>query len=152
MRRFILSWQVLGHAQRFCAEIVCYADDLCVIGKAPAAAMLLVVQRLMTKLKLPVNEQKTRCLRCPEEPMTFLGYRIGRNYRADGRGAYIGTRPSTDSVQNICRTISELTVRRHGSLPAETVVERLNSDTLRLGKLLSLGAGQPGLPSRRSTR
>ena len=143
MRRFILGWQVLGHAQRFCAEIVCYADDLCVIGKAPAATMLLVVQRLMTKLKLPVNEQKTRCLRCPEEPLTFLGYRIGRNYRADGRGAYIGTRPSTDSVQNICRTISKLTVRRHGSLPAETVVERLNRTLSGWANYFRLGQVSP---------
>ena len=38
----------------------------------------------MEVLKLPVNERKTRCLRCPEEPMEFLGYRIGRNYRPDG--------------------------------------------------------------------
>ena len=42
--------------------------------------MLLAVKRLMDALKLPVNERKTQCLRCPEEPMEFLGYRIGRNY------------------------------------------------------------------------
>ena len=70
-----------------------FADDLCVLGKAPAAEMLTAVERLMGGLKLTVNEQKTRCLRCPEEPIEFLGYRIGRNYRPHGKGAYIGTRP-----------------------------------------------------------
>ena len=40
MRRFILGWKVLGYAQRFCAEIVNYADDFCVLGKATAMEML----------------------------------------------------------------------------------------------------------------
>ena len=68
MRRFILGWTALGHARRFRAEIVNYADDFCVLGKAPAAAMLTAVERLVAGLKLTVNERKTRCLRCPEEP------------------------------------------------------------------------------------
>ena len=77
MRRFILGWKVLGYAQRFCAEIVNYADDFCVLGKATAMEMLEAVKRIMEELKLPVNERKTRCLRCPEEALEFLGYRIG---------------------------------------------------------------------------
>ena len=78
MRRFVLGWKASGHARRYCSEIVNYADDFCVVGKAPAADMLVAVKRLMDRLKLPVNEQKTRCLRCPEEPIDFLGHRIGR--------------------------------------------------------------------------
>ena len=68
-RRFILGWKVLGHARRYRSEIVNYADDLCVLGKAPAAEMLAGVERVMDRLRLPINERKTRCLRCPEEPM-----------------------------------------------------------------------------------
>ena len=73
MRRFILGWKALGNARRFGAEIVNYADDFCVLGKAPAAEMLAVVNRLMVRLKLPVNARKTRCLRCPEEPLAGRG-------------------------------------------------------------------------------
>ena len=47
--------------------------------------------------------------------MTFLGYRIGRNYRPDTGAAYIGTRPSRESVRSICRRVSELTTPRYGS-------------------------------------
>ena len=75
MRRLILGWKTLGHARRFRAEIVNYADDLCVLGKAPAAETLAAVGRLVAGLKLAVNERKTRCLRCPEEAFEFLGYR-----------------------------------------------------------------------------
>ena len=126
MRRFILGWKVLGHARRFSAEIVTYADDFCVLGEAPAAEMLAAVNWLMERLKLPVNARKTRCLRCPEEPIEFLGYRIGWNYRPTDGGRYIGTRPSKASVQSICCRISEETIRGRGWLEAEEVVGRLN--------------------------
>ena len=56
------------------------------------------VESLMKRLKLTVNVEKTRCCRVPEEPVEFLGYRIGRNYRRDTGRAYIGTRPSQASV------------------------------------------------------
>ena len=60
---------------------VCSADDLCVLGKAPAAEILTAVKRLMDGLKLPVNEQKTRCLRCPE-------LRQERGQATVGKGVY----------------------------------------------------------------
>ena len=81
MRRFIMGWKVLGYARRFKAEIVNYADDIRVLGKAPAAEMLVAVETLVSRLKLTINAEKTRCCRVPEEPIEFLGYRIGRNYR-----------------------------------------------------------------------
>ena len=126
MRRFIVGWKVLGYAQRFKAHIVNYADDLVVLGKAPSADMLTAFESLMQRLKLTVNAEKTRCCRVAEEPIEFLGYRIGRNYRRDTGRAYIGTRPSQASVQSICRRVSEVTARRYGLLEPEVVVGRLN--------------------------
>ena len=139
MRRFVLGWKMLGYARHFRSEIVVYADDLCVLGKAPAANMQAAVERLMARLKLPVNERKTRCLRCPKEPLEFLGYRIGRNFRPGGKGAYIGTRPSKASVRSICREISELTRPRHGHLPVEEIVGRLNRSMTGWANYFSLG-------------
>jgi len=126
MRRFILGWKALGYARRFCAEIVNYADDFCVLGKAPAAEMLSAVERIMEVLKLPVNARKTRCVRCPEEPIVFLGYRIGLNHRPTGKGSYIGTRPDKASVQSICGKITAQTAPRFGPKDEEWMVERLN--------------------------
>ena len=126
MRRFILGWKVLGYARRFGAEIVNYADDFVVCGKAPAETMRGVVEGMMERMRVPINATKTRCMRAPEEPLEFLGYRIGRNYRRDTGRAYIGTRPSRDSVVSVCRRISELTEARYGLLNPKTVVGRLN--------------------------
>ena len=93
MRRFLLGWKKHGFDRLFDSEIVNYADDFVVLGKASPEAMLEAVERIMKVLKLPVNEEKTRCLRVPEEPLAFLGCRIGRNYNRKTGRAYIGTRP-----------------------------------------------------------
>ncbi len=99
MRRFILGWRALGHARRYSAEIVNSGDDFCIVGCAPSAEVLAAAQRLMVKLKLAINPHKTRGLRCPEESFMFPGYRMGRNYRPNGSGPAIGTRPGKASVQ-----------------------------------------------------
>ena len=143
MRRFILGWKVLGYARRFEAEIVNYADDFVVLGKAPPADMLAAVESLMKRLKLAVNAEKTRCCRVPEESFDFLGYRIGRNYRPKGKGSYIGTRPSKASVRSICRKISELTEPRFGLLEQEVVVKRLNRRMLGWSNYFILGQVRP---------
>ena len=119
------------------------ATRLTVLGKVPAAEMLAAVQALMERLKLTVNAEKTRCCRVPEEPIEFLGYRIGRNYRPNTGRAYIGTRPSAASVQSICRRVSELTKRRDGFLPTEVVVERLNRLLTGWANYFTLGQVRP---------
>ena len=147
MRRFILGWRTLGHARRFGAEIVNYADDFVICGQAPAAAKRATVERMMERLRLPLNAMKTRSLRVPEEPLEFLGYRVGRNYRKDTGREYIGTRPGAGSVRSICHKISALTEARYELLPAPEVVERLNRLLLGWANCFHLGQGEPGLPS-----
>ena len=143
LRRFILGWKVLGYARRFEAEIVNYADDFAVLGRAPAAAMLTAVEALMKRLKLPINAEKTRCCRIPETSMTFLGYRIGRNYRRETGRAYIGTRPTSASVQSICRRVSELTTSRTGVLEPRAVIDRLNRLLTGWANYFTLGQVHP---------
>ena len=65
----------------------------------------------MTKLKLTVNETKTRLCRVPDESFDFLGYTFGRCYSPKTGGAYIGVRPSAKKIQGLCRELSEQTRR-----------------------------------------
>ena len=143
MRRFILGWKTLGHARRFGAEIVNYADDFVICGKAPAAAMRAAVERMMERLRLPLNATKTRCVSVPEEPLEFLGYRVGRNYDPRTGAAYLGTRPSRASVSRVCRKISALTAARNGLVPAPEMVARLNRVLLGWANYFRLGQAQP---------
>ena len=88
--------------------------------------MRAVVEQVMERLRLPVNARKTRCVQVPEEPLEFLPYRVGRNYRPQTGEPHLGTRPSAGSVRSICPRISELTQPRHGLLDESEIVRRLN--------------------------
>jgi RNA-directed DNA polymerase len=82
--------------------------------------------RLMQKLKLTVNQQKTRVCRVPAESFDFLGYTIGQCYRAKTGEAYIGTRPSKKRVIRLFGTISEMTCHQTRGRETEEVVGELN--------------------------
>src|SRR5213082_1366216 len=101
MRRFILGWKLLGHEERLDAHIVNYADDFVICCRGSADEAMTVMRDLMARLKLTVNEAKTRLCRGPDEPFHFLGYTIGRCYAAKTGRAYIGVRPSDKKVQGL---------------------------------------------------
>ncbi len=126
MRRVVLGWKVLGYERRCGAEIVNYADDLVICCRRQADEAMGAMRHLMQRLKLTVNEAKTRLCRLPDDTFDFLGYTIGRCYSPKTGRAYLGTRPSKKAVQRVCREISELTRRRWLLVDAEDRVTRLN--------------------------
>jgi RNA-directed DNA polymerase len=63
MRRFILGWKELGHEQRLDARLVNYADDFVICCRGSAEKAMAVMRNMMSKLKLTVNEKKTRLCR-----------------------------------------------------------------------------------------
>jgi RNA-directed DNA polymerase len=89
MRRFILGWKVLGHECRFDAHIVNYADDFVICCRGSADEAMAAMRDMMKRLKLTVNETKTRLCRGPDEPFNFLGYTIGRCYSPKTGASYI---------------------------------------------------------------
>ena len=126
MRRFVLGWKKLGHEKRFGAVIVNYADDLVICCRGSAEDALAAMREIMQKLKLTVNETKTRVCTLPEEKFDFLGYTFGRCYSPQTGRAYLGTLPSKKRVIRICEAISSETGRNKTLLDQATVVEKLN--------------------------
>jgi RNA-directed DNA polymerase len=126
MRRFVLGWKKLGHERRLKAQIVNYADDLVICCRGRAEQALVTMRDMMTKLKLTVNETKTRVCKLPEEKFDFLGYTFGRCYSTKTGRAYLGTVPSKKRVIRICQAISEETGRNKTLLDQKTVVGTLN--------------------------
>ena len=110
MRRFVLGWKKLGLERSLGSRIVTYADDLVILcrrGKAEEA--LLRMREVMGKLKLTVNEAKTRICKVPEESFDFLGYTFGRLYWPRTGQAYLGVRPSKKSITRVIEKIHALT-------------------------------------------
>jgi RNA-directed DNA polymerase len=126
MRRFILGWKTLGHAERLKAHIINYADDFVICCRGTAEPAMTAMRDMMAKLKLTVNETKTRLRRLPGETFDFLGYTIGRCYSKQTGRAYLGTRPSANKVRRVCAAVSESTGRHTTLLSAEEQVARLN--------------------------
>src|SRR3979411_2373927 len=112
MRRFVLGWKKLGLEQSLGSRIVTYADDLVILcrrGKAEEALQRL--RELMGRLKLTVNEEKTRICKVPEGEFDFLGYTFGRMYSPTTGKARLGHRPSKKSIKRMVERVHALTDR-----------------------------------------
>jgi hypothetical protein len=127
MRRFVLGWKKLGLERSLHSRIVTYADDLvilCRYGKAEEA--LSHLREIMGKLKLTVNEEKTRICKVPEETFDFLGWTFGRMYSPKTGKARLGHRPSKKAIRRMVEKIHALTDRAGTWQETAWVVGRLN--------------------------
>jgi RNA-directed DNA polymerase len=125
MRRFIRGWKVLGHEQRLDAHIVNYADDFVICCRGTATRACAVMRDMMTRLRLTVNETKTRVCSAAET-FDFLGYTIGVLYAPQTGKPYHGVKPSATKVQRLCRDLRAMTDRRWLWLSEAEQIARLN--------------------------
>ena len=139
MRRFVLGWKQLGYERDFGASIVNYADDLVVCCEQRGDEALAAMRQTMGRLKLTVNEEKTRICRITDEYFDFLGYTFGRCYSAKTGRAYLGAQPSKKSIQRVKAAISEATHKRTLLMESEEVVQHLNRVLRGWGHYFSLG-------------
>jgi RNA-directed DNA polymerase len=110
MRRFVLGWKKLGLEESLGSRIVTYADDLVILcRRGHAEEALARMRELMGKLKLTVNEEKTRICKVPEGEFDFLGYTFGRMYQKTTGKAYLGMRPSKKSIRRMIEKVHALT-------------------------------------------
>jgi len=127
MRRFVLGWKKLSLEDSLGTRLVTYADDLvilCRTGNAEAA--LHHLRAIMGKLRLTVNEDKTRICKVPEGEFDFLGYTFGRMYSAETGKARLGYRPSKKSIKRMVDRVHALTVRAATWQETTRLVEQLN--------------------------
>jgi RNA-directed DNA polymerase len=127
MRRFVLGWKKLGLERSLGSRIVTYADDLVILcrkGKAEEALQRL--REIMGRLKLTVNEEKTRICKVPEGEFDFLGYTFGRMYSARTGQARLGYRPSKKSIKHMVEQVHALTIRSTTWQDTTELVGKLN--------------------------
>jgi RNA-directed DNA polymerase len=127
MRRFVLEWKRRGLEKRLRSRIVTYADDLVILcrrGKAEEA--LQRMREIMARLKLTVNEEKTRICKIPESEFDFLGYTFGRMYKRTTGQVYVGVRPSKRSIRRMVEKIHVMTQVSATWQATTQLVEQLN--------------------------
>ena len=120
---------------------------LCKRGRAEAALQRL--REIMGKLKLTVNEEKTRICKVPEGEFDFLGYTFGRMYSARTGQARIGYRPSKKSIQRAVEKIHAMTDRSATWQETTTLVGEVNRTLRGWANYFSVGDFQQGVSGAR---
>ncbi len=95
-------------------------------GPIRSDAALQRLREIMGKLKLTVNEEKTRICKVPEGEFDFLGYTFGRMFSARTGQARIGYRPSRKSIQRVVEKVHALTDRSGTWQETSTLVSKVN--------------------------
>jgi hypothetical protein len=125
---------------------------LCKKGNADQALQQL--RKIMSKLKLTVNEEKTRICRVPEGEFDFLGYTFGRMFSERTGQARLGYRPSKKSIKRMVEKIHALTDRtgtwQVKRLPNVATEMALNVLSYNLTRVLNIVGVKPLLAAMRA--
>lgn len=125
MRRFLLAWKQRGLEQQLHTRIVNYADDFVVVCRRTAHEALEHVKGIMSRLRLTVNETKTRVCNAQTDSFDFLGYTFERMFSTTNGRPYLGARPSDKRLVRMREELRNITAS-NAPIPDEEMVRRLN--------------------------
>jgi group II intron reverse transcriptase/maturase len=119
-------WQRRHLQRRLEARMVRYADDIVILCRKGTERPLLILQEILGKMDLILNEKKTRVVDSTQEMFSFLGFEIGL-WKGRGTGKwYTHVQPSKESLQTIKSRITALTLRRRTPIPVDHLVKEVN--------------------------
>jgi RNA-directed DNA polymerase len=125
MNLFLKLWRQNGKGETFKAKIINYADDFVILSQGCAKEAMEWTKRVMERMRLTLNETKTRIVDAGKETYQFLGYTCGAQMHKKMGWKRITVRPSDKSVQNIKDKIGKkLNPGNHDPLPE--VVKSVN--------------------------
>lgn len=122
MRRFLLAWR--KWERQLEAHVCDYADDLVILCKGTAKTALVVTRDLMKRLKLELNEEKTRLVDARAEQFDFLGYTFGPQYDPRNGACYLGVVPSQARIRRLRKAVRSYL--KPQNQPVEEVMVHLN--------------------------
>jgi len=103
MRRVLLAWQ--RWEKRLQVFVCTYADDLVILCRGAAEQALVVTRELMRRIKLELNEEKTRTVNAQMESLDFLGYTFGPMHNPKNGARYLGAAPSKARVRRLRQVV-----------------------------------------------
>lgn len=119
-------WDRNQLAEKYKARIIRYADDLVILCAGDTQQPYTILQSVLTKLNLRLNEDKTQIRNARQDRFEFLGYSIGM-VKAERSGKYFPlVVPSDKSMKSIKQKIKFYTRRDMNPVPIDDIVGKLN--------------------------
>ncbi|MBI4229192.1 MAG: group II intron reverse transcriptase/maturase [Deltaproteobacteria bacterium] len=119
-------WERHDLEGRHRARLVRYADDFVVLCAGEVEPSMLVLCRVLERLELRLNENKTKVVNAWRESFDFLGFSFCIRKGRKGGRHYPHVEPSKRSILRIKARVRQLTKRRLTPIPLPIVVENLN--------------------------
>jgi group II intron reverse transcriptase/maturase len=121
-------WERNNLRQRLGARIVRYADDIVILCRRNKSDKAMTTLRhILERLKLSLNETKTKIVNAHKEKFDFLGFSIRMAESWKTGNLYPHVQPSKKSLQKIKDRVTELTMRRRTIMPLEWIVKEVNA-------------------------
>ncbi len=119
-------WDKHQLAEKYKARIIRYADDLVILCKNGTDTPFTFLKKILNKLALQLNEDKTEIKDALKDKFNFLGFQIGM-IRSQRSGKYFPmTEPSAKSMKSIKEKIKFYTRRDMNPVPINEIVKKLN--------------------------
>ncbi|MCF6362971.1 MAG: group II intron reverse transcriptase/maturase [Gammaproteobacteria bacterium] len=119
-------WDRNRLSEKHKARLVRYADDMVILCARETTLPYAVLQKILARLDLELNEDKTQIRNAREERFEFLGFSVGI-VKAKQSGKYFPlVEPSDKAMRSIKQKIKFYTRRDMNPVPIETIVGMLN--------------------------
>ena len=120
-------WERQQLQKRLGARIVRYADDIVILCRKGTKQPMDVLQYVMERLDLTLNEVKTKEVNTYEERFSFLGFEIWMGKSRRTGKYYPHVQPSKRSIQTIKDRVTLLSRRGRTLMPLSKVVNEVNA-------------------------
>jgi RNA-directed DNA polymerase len=119
-------WERRQLQGRLGARIVRYADDIVVLCRKGSEQPMAVLQQILERMGLALNEAKTRNIDAYKEKFDFLGFEIWMAKSRKTGKHYPHVQPSKKSLKSIKDRVTQLTARTRTMVPMEWLVNEVN--------------------------
>lgn len=120
------NWEGQRMAERHQARLVRYADDFVVLCRKQTDVPMAMIRRLMGKLGLNLNEEKTRVVDVWQERIRFLGFEIGIQRSGRTGKPYPLVVPSKKARKAIKFRLTAMTHRQRVLVPPDDLIRQIN--------------------------
>ena len=115
-----------GYYQKSGIHMIRYADDFILIGRQINQEMLHRTHRLLERMDLTINEQKSKLIKATEMPFDFLGFTFRYDQSIyDKRKRFWNVIPGAKTQKKVRQAINDK-LKEIGHYPANAVVTELN--------------------------